>query len=81
MNDAYLQSWLNDIYDATRDRQEEYYEDTVTLLCMLVMTGNYWDPAAGPLPIPAVPGLGMVALTLLTLAAGMLLSTRRSHVA
>jgi hypothetical protein len=23
-----------------------YYEDNVTLLCLLTMTGNFWDPAA-----------------------------------
>ena len=38
------QSWLNAIYDAVRNRQEDYYEDTVTLLCLLVMTGNAWGP-------------------------------------
>ncbi len=39
------QQWLNAIYDAVRNRQEDYYEDTVTLLCLLVMTGNAWGPA------------------------------------
>lgn len=38
------QAWLNAIYDAVRDRSENYYEDSVTLLCLLVMTGNFWDP-------------------------------------
>ena len=38
------QQWLNDIYDAVYDVQEDYYEDSVTLLCLLVMTGNFWDP-------------------------------------
>lgn len=38
------QAWLNDVYDAVRSAEENYYEDTVTLLCLLVMTGNYWDP-------------------------------------
>jgi endo-1,4-beta-D-glucanase Y len=38
------QRWLNDIYDAIRGRHEGYYEDTVTLLCLLVMTRNFWDP-------------------------------------
>jgi hypothetical protein len=38
------QAWLNAIYDAVRQRDENYYEDSVTLLCMLVMTANFWDP-------------------------------------
>jgi endoglucanase len=45
MNDASLQPWLNAIYDSVREADEDYYEDTVTLLCMFVMTGNAWDPA------------------------------------
>jgi endo-1,4-beta-D-glucanase Y len=43
------QQWLNAIYDSVYDRQEEgYYEDTVTLLALLVMTGNFWDPTHPP---------------------------------
>jgi hypothetical protein len=38
--------WLNAIYDAVRQREENYYEDSVTLLCMLVMTANFWDPTS-----------------------------------
>lgn len=38
------QEWLNAIYDAVYDKYEGYYEDSVNLLCLLVMTGNYWDP-------------------------------------
>jgi endo-1,4-beta-D-glucanase Y len=40
------QAWLNAIYDAVRQRQESYYEDSITLLCMLVMTANFWDPTS-----------------------------------
>ncbi len=40
------QAWLNAIYDAVRQRQENYYEDSITLLCMLVMTANFWDPTS-----------------------------------
>lgn len=40
------QAWLNAIYDAVRQRQEGYYEDSITLLCMLVMTANFWDPTS-----------------------------------
>lgn len=42
------QQWLNDVYDAVRGSHEDYYEDTVTLLSLLVMTGNYWDPTSAP---------------------------------
>lgn len=38
------QAWLDTIYNTVRDREEGYYEDSVTLLCMIVMTGNFWDP-------------------------------------
>jgi len=38
------QLWLNKIYDAVHTRHEGYYEDSVNLLCLLVMTHNYWDP-------------------------------------
>jgi endo-1,4-beta-D-glucanase Y len=36
--------WLNNIYDTVRGYYEGYYGDTVTLLCLLVMTRNFWDP-------------------------------------
>jgi hypothetical protein len=42
------QAWLNAIYDAVRTAHEGYYEDTVTLLCLLVMTTNWWDPTNPP---------------------------------
>jgi hypothetical protein len=45
MLDANAQAWLDAIYAAVHDRQEDYFEDSVTLLCLLVMTGNFWDPA------------------------------------
>jgi endoglucanase len=37
------QAWLNAIYDSVRDASLNYYEDTVSLYCMLIMTGNFWD--------------------------------------
>jgi hypothetical protein len=40
------QTWLNAVYDAVYDTHEGDYEDSVTLLCLLIMTGNYWDPTA-----------------------------------
>lgn len=44
MLDQGSQQWLNDIYDAVRTRNEGYFEDSVTLLGLLAMTGNFWDP-------------------------------------
>ena len=38
------QQFLNAVYDSVFDTYEDYYEDSVTLLAMLVMTGNYWQP-------------------------------------
>jgi hypothetical protein len=40
------QEWLNAIYDAVRSESQGYYADTVTLLCLILMTGNYWAPGA-----------------------------------
>ncbi len=36
--------WLNAVYDSVYDQHQDYYEDSVTLLCLLVMTGNFWTP-------------------------------------
>lgn len=47
MNEPAQQEWLNDVYDAVRARHEDYYEDSVTLLCMFAMTGNAWTPGQG----------------------------------
>ena len=44
MTDAAQQEWLNDIYETVRERHEDYYEDSVTMLCLLVMSGNAWSP-------------------------------------
>jgi hypothetical protein len=48
------QTGLNAIYDAVSDTQEDYYEDSVTLLCLLVMTGNYWDPGYLAVYLPLI---------------------------
>jgi endo-1,4-beta-D-glucanase Y len=44
MNDPAQQEWLNAVYDSVYNIHEDYYEDTVNLLCLLVMSGNYWSP-------------------------------------
>ena len=38
------QNWLNQIYNSVRNVSQDYYADSVTLLNLLIMTGNYWDP-------------------------------------
>lgn len=49
------QSWLNSIYNAVKAKHEKYYEDSVNLLSLLIMTGNYWgiDGKTPPPPPPA----------------------------
>ena len=45
MCDSSLQNWLNDIYAAVIETtDEDYYEESVALLCLLLMTGNFRDP-------------------------------------
>jgi endo-1,4-beta-D-glucanase Y len=44
MNNPDQQAWLNSIYDVVYNTHEDYYEDTVTLLCLITMTGNAWVP-------------------------------------
>jgi endo-1,4-beta-D-glucanase Y len=44
--DAGAESWLAAVYDAVRDAPQDYYEDSVSLLCLLVMSGNFWSPEA-----------------------------------
>ena len=41
------QAFLDSIYAEVYDRHEDYYEDSVTLICLLIMTGNYWKPTGG----------------------------------
>ena len=44
MTDPEQQTWLNAIYDSVYTTHQDYYEDSVTMLSLLVMTGNYWNP-------------------------------------
>jgi endoglucanase len=44
MNDPSQQKWLNAIYDACRMKHADYFEDSINLIALLVMSGNYWDP-------------------------------------
>ncbi len=48
MVDASNQAWINDIWDlvdGTSISAEGYFENTIKLLSMLVMSGNWWAPA------------------------------------
>ncbi|GIW45540.1 MAG: hypothetical protein KatS3mg077_2822 [Candidatus Binatia bacterium] len=61
MADAANQTWLNGIWDlvtATSIDDEGYYENTLKLLSMIVMSGNWWAPQAvsgGCVPPPSTP--------------------------
>jgi|CXWL01.1.fsa_nt_gi endo-1,4-beta-D-glucanase Y len=46
MLDPTQQAWLDRIYERVRGLRQGYYEDSVTLLSLLVMTGNWWDPTS-----------------------------------
>ena len=76
MADAGNQAWLNDVWDlvdATSLDAEAYYENTLKLLSMIVMSGNWWTPqavAGGCVPPVSTPlcsgggALGNVSLKL-----------------
>lgn len=38
------QAWVDALWSSVVDREEGYYEDSVTLLCLIVMSGNAWAP-------------------------------------
>ena len=44
ITDAAHQDYLNDGWALIKDIRESYYEDTINLLCMLLITGNWWSP-------------------------------------
>lgn len=39
------QGFVNATFDLCVTVQQDYYEDTISLFCLLLMTGNYWMPA------------------------------------
>jgi hypothetical protein len=60
MTDTANQAWLNDVWDlvvATPLDAEGYYENSLKLLSMIVMSGNWWAPqaVAGGCPPSATP--------------------------
>ena len=48
MLDPSGQQWLNSLYDSTRTSDQDYYEDTLSVLSMLMLTANWWDPTLVP---------------------------------
>jgi hypothetical protein len=40
------QQWLDQTFSFAIKSRDGYFEDTVNLLCLLVMTGNAWLPMA-----------------------------------
>jgi len=49
MTDSTNQTWLNDVWDlvvATSVDDEHYYENSLKLLSLIVMSGNWWAPQA-----------------------------------
>ncbi len=52
MTDIRRQAFLNNVYSFVYDRREGYYEDSVNLMCLLAMTGNFWDPTNGDVDPP-----------------------------
>jgi hypothetical protein len=51
MVDASHQTWLNDAFDflLTQELQDfEYYDNTIHLISLLVLSGNYWVPQGIP---------------------------------
>jgi endo-1,4-beta-D-glucanase Y len=44
MTNPQQQAWLNEVYESVVNTRDDYYEDTVNLLCLIVMSGNAWAP-------------------------------------
>jgi hypothetical protein len=44
MTNVDQQNWLDALYDAVRTRHEGYTADSITLLSLLVLGGNWWEP-------------------------------------
>ena len=65
MNVPSQQQWLNQLYDTARVSDEDYYEDTLSLLSLVVMTGNCWSPTTfGASQVPTLAPIGIWALEL-----------------
>ena len=52
-NQAWLDALWSNLLDGDSldsDGKEEYFRATVKLLCMIVLSGNWWDPQPTPIP-------------------------------
>ena len=43
-SDQNMQKFLDDIYTRIYNKHENYYEDSINLLCLLIISENYWQP-------------------------------------
>jgi endo-1,4-beta-D-glucanase Y len=43
--DGSHQAFLNSSWEVIKDWKDSYYGDTINLLCMFLITGNWWSPA------------------------------------
>jgi hypothetical protein len=51
MVDASNQEWLDALWDVVNATDNnEYYDDTLKLLTMIAMSGNWWAPEKAPCP-------------------------------
>ncbi len=42
--DPHMQEYLDTLYEYLKNRHENYYEDSISLLSQLLITNNYWQP-------------------------------------
>lgn len=47
VSDDAHQTFLNSGWKLIKDMKEGYFEDTFNLMCMLFISGNWWQPQAG----------------------------------
>ena len=68
MNDSSQQAWLNSIYDVVSTSRQNYFEDSIALISMIAMSGNYWSPTASAAPQdpppPSEPDISIADITL-----------------
>jgi endo-1,4-beta-D-glucanase Y len=43
MSNPSQQEWIDSIYEVIKDHKEDYFEDSVNLLSLLVLNRNFWD--------------------------------------
>lgn len=61
MSDPEQQAWLNSVYDSVYNVEENYYEDSVNLLSLITMSGNFWDPTVAPNTVSGTSNLPPVS--------------------